>query len=57
MCLAKIKLNKIGLLISKALNDLYISHAELVVIHNVVEENEDMEEKIKNSSKKQISLM
>lgn len=57
MYLAKIKLNKIGLLISKALNDLYISHAELVVIHNVVEENEDMEEKIKNSSKKQISLM
>ena len=57
MYLAKIKLNKIGLLISKALNDLYIIHAELVVIHNVVEENEDMEEKIKNSSKKQISLM
>ena len=57
MYLAKIKLNKIGLLISKALNDLYTSHAELVVIHNVVEENEDMEEKIKNSSKKQISLM
>ena len=57
MYLEKIKLNKIGLLISKALNDLYISHAELVVIHNVVEENEDMEEKIKNSSKKQISLM
>ena len=57
MYLAKIKLNKIGLLISKALNDLYISHVELVVIHNVIEENEDMEEKIKNSSKKQISLM
>ena len=57
MCLAKIKLNKIGLLISKALNDLYINHVELVVIHYVVEENEDMEEKIKNSSKKQISLM
>ena len=46
--LAKSKLNKIEVLISKALIDSNISHDEFVLIKNVLKEYEEMKEEIKN---------
>lgn len=49
--LSKTKLNKIEFLISKDLNDSYISHTESILLNNVLKEFEDMKEKIRNPSK------
>ena len=46
--LAKSKLNTIEVLISKALFDSNVSYDEFVLINNVVKENNDMKEEIKN---------
>ena len=46
--LAKSKLNKIEVLISKALIDLVIGHDEYVLKKNVLEEYKEMKEEIKN---------
>ena len=48
--LAKTKLNTMGVLISKALIDLIISHDEFVSVNNMLKEYDDMKEKIKNSN-------
>ena len=48
--LAKSPLNRINVLISRALNDLNISHDEFVLINNVLKEFCDMKEEIKNSN-------
>ena len=50
--LAKSKLNRIEVLISKALIDSVISHYEFVLIYNVLKEHNEMKEKIKNSNNK-----
>ena len=50
--LAKSKLNRIKVLIFKALIDSNISHDELVLINNVLKEYEEMKEEIKNSNNK-----
>ena len=47
--LAKSKLNRIEVLISKSLIDSNISHDEFVSINNVLKEYEEMKEEIKNS--------
>ena len=49
---AKSQLNRIEVLISKALIDSNISHDEFVLINNVLKEFYDMKEKIKNYNKK-----
>ena len=46
---AKSKLNRIEVLISKALIDSVISHNEFVLINNVIKEYEEIKEEIKNS--------
>ena len=46
--LAKSKLNKIEVLISKALFDSNISHDEFFFINNVLKEYDEINEKIKN---------
>ena len=46
--LAKSKFNTIEALISKALIDSVISHAEFVLINNVLKEYNEMKEEIKN---------
>ena len=46
--LAKSKLNKIEVLISKTSIDSNISHDELVLINNVLKEYDEMKEEIKN---------
>ena len=46
--LAKSKLNRIEVLISKTLIDSVISHDEFVLINNVLKEYYEMKEKIKN---------
>ena len=46
--LAKSKLNRIQVLISKAIIDSDISHDELILINNVLKEYEEMREEIKN---------
>ena len=46
--LAKSKLNRIEVLISKSLIDSNISHDEFVSINNVLKEYEELKEKIKN---------
>ena len=46
--LAKSKLNKIEVLISKSLIDLNVSHDEFVLINNVLKEYEERKEEIKN---------
>ena len=46
--LTKSKLNRIEILISKALIDLNISHDEFVLINNVLKEYNKMREEIKN---------
>ena len=50
--LAKSQLNRIEVLISKALIALVISHNEFVLINNVLKEYEEMKEEIKNSNGK-----
>ena len=45
--LAKTKFNRIEVLISKALIDLYISHEEFVLVNKVLREYDDMEKKPK----------
>ena len=49
---AKSRLNRIEVLISKALINSNISHDEFVLINNVLKEFYDMKEKIKNYNKK-----
>ena len=46
--LAKSKLNKIEVLISKALFDSNISHDDFFFINNVLKEYDELNEKIKN---------
>ena len=46
--LAKSKLNRIEVLISKALIDSNISHDEFVLINNVLKEYDKIKEEIKN---------
>ena len=46
MFLAKIKLNNINILISKALNDSYINHDEFIPVNNVLRKYDEMKEKI-----------
>ena len=46
--LGKDKLNTIEVLLSKALIDSYISHDEFVSANNVLRENYEMNEEIKN---------
>ena len=46
--LAKSKLNRIEVLISKALIDVNISHDEFVLINNVLKKYNKMKEEIKN---------
>ena len=46
--LAKSKLNKIEVLISKALFDSNISHDEFFFLNNVLKEYDEINEKIKN---------
>ena len=46
--IAKTRLNSIEALISKALNDSYISHDEFVLVNNVSKEYDYMKEEIKN---------
>ena len=50
--LAKSQLNRIKVLISKALTDSVISHDEFVLINNVLKKFYDLKEEIKNSSNK-----
>ena len=45
--IAKTRLNSIEALISKALNDSYISHDEFVLVNNVSKEYDYMKEEIK----------
>ena len=47
--LAKSKLNRMKVLISKALTDLNISHDEFVLINNGLKEYSKMKEENKNS--------
>ena len=46
--IAKSKLNRIKVLFSKSLIDWNISHNEIVLIKNVLNEHEEMKEEIKN---------
>ena len=48
--LAKYKLNRIEVLLSKALIDSNISHDEFILINNVLIEVYDMKEQIKKSN-------
>ena len=48
MLLEKDKLNTIEVIISKALNDSFISHDEFVSVNNVLREYYEMEKEIKN---------
>ena len=52
--LAKTKLNKIKVAISKSLNDSYITpinHAEFVLINNVLKDYDEITEKNRNPNK------
>ena len=55
--LAKSKLNKIKVLISKAIIELVFSHHEFVLINNALKEYEEMKEEIKNSNNNLACLM
>ena len=56
--LAKSQLNRIEVLISKALIDSNISHDEFVLINNVLKEFYDMKEEIKSyNDTKQVCLI
>ena len=46
--LAESKLNKIEVLISKALMDSVISHDEFILVDNALKEYNEMKEQIKN---------
>ena len=46
--LAKTKSSGIEVLISKALNDSFISHDEFVLVNNVLKEYDEMKKEIKN---------
>ena len=48
MLLGKANLNAIEFLLSKALIDIYISHDEFVSVNNVLRENNEKKEEIKN---------
>ena len=48
MLLGKDKLNTIEILISKSLNNSYISHDEFVLVNNVLREYYEMKKQIKN---------
>ena len=50
--LAKSKLHRIEVLISKALINSDVSHDEIALINNVLKEFYDMKEEIKNSNDK-----
>ena len=50
--LAKSKLNRVEVLISKALIDSNIRHDEFILINNVPKEFDDMKEEIKNCNDK-----
>ena len=50
--LAKSKLNKIEMLLSKTLIDSNISHDEFVLINDVLKDFSDMKEDMKNSNNK-----
>ena len=50
--LAKSKLNRIEVLISKALIDLNVIHDEIVLIDNVLKECNEMKEEIQSSNNK-----
>ena len=50
--LAKYKLNRIEVLLSKALIDSNISHDKFILINNVLTEVYDMKEQIKKSNDK-----
>ena len=49
--LAETKLNKIAVLISKALTDSNINNSEFVLVNNVLTYYDDLKEEIKNSNK------
>ena len=40
--LAKVKLNSVGVVISRALIDSYVSHKEFVLINNMLREYDNM---------------
>ena len=48
MLLGKDKVNTIEILISKSLNNSYISHDEFVLVNNVLREYYEMKKQIKN---------
>ena len=48
MLLGKSKLDIIEVLVSKALVDSYISHDEFVSVNDVLRENNELKEEIKN---------
>ena len=48
--MTKSKLNSLEVLISKALINLNISHAKLVLINKVLKELDDIKKEIKNSN-------
>ena len=48
MLLGKDKLNTIEILISKSLNNSYVSHDEFVLVNNVLREYYEMKKQIKN---------
>ena len=50
--LGKSKLNNIGVLISKTLIDLVVSHDEFVLINYVIKEYDKMKEETKNLKNK-----
>ena len=54
--LAKSKLNRIEVLITKALVDSVITHNEFVLINNVLKEHDEMKEEMKNLLKTYSSL-
>ena len=51
MLLAKVKLNIIEVVISKALISSYINYDEFVSVNNVLREYNEMKEEIKNPKK------
>ena len=55
MLLAKIRLNSIEGLFSKALIESCISHDEFVSVNNVLKEYDDMKEKIKSLKTSSVS--
>ena len=54
LSIAKSKLNTVEILISKALIYSNVSHAEFVLINNVLKEFDNMKEEIENSNDKEM---